>query len=118
MATYTLAVNLKLSIRDRRVTDLPQTMIEKALATLAQHEADQAVLGGVVSAPSLPLAQSLVLAIYMHERRWRRRASSGDARPEQLIKAARDAQIPEREIQTAIELAGRHATETDESLAR
>jgi hypothetical protein len=90
-------------------------MIEKALATLAQHEADQSVLGSDVPAPSLPLAQSLVLAIYTHERRRRGRAASGDARPEQLIKAARDAQIPEHEIQSALELAGRHATETTTS---
>ena len=60
----------------------------------------------------MPLAQSLVLAVYLHERRRRRRAASGDARPEQLIKTARDAQIPEHEIQSALELAGRHATET------
>jgi hypothetical protein len=46
----------------------------------------------------MPLAQSLVLAIYMHERRWRGRPASGDARPEQLIKTARDVQIPEHEI--------------------
>jgi hypothetical protein len=87
-------------------------MIEKALATLAQYEADQTVLGGSVPAPSMPLAQSLVLAIYMHERRWRRRAGSEDTRPEQLITVARDAQIPEREIQSAVELADVHATET------
>lgn len=90
---------------------LPQTTIEKALATLAQHEADQTVLRRAGPAPSMPLAQSLVLAVYLHERRRRRRAASGDARPEQLIKTARDAQIPEHEIQSALELAGRHATE-------
>jgi hypothetical protein len=74
---------------------MPQPLIEKALATLAQHEADQTVAGGVVPAPSMPLAQSLMLAIYMHEWRWRRCAGSGDARPKQLIRVARDAQIPE-----------------------
>jgi hypothetical protein len=94
---------------------MPQTMIDKALATLAQHEADQAVLGAAVPAPSMPLAQSLVLAIYMHERRGRRRGASGDARPEQLIKAARDARIAEHEIQAAVELAALHATETTEN---
>jgi hypothetical protein len=87
-------------------------MIDKALATLEQHEADQAVLGGSVPALSMPLAESLVLAIYMHGRRWRRRAASKDAPPEQLIKAARDARIPEHEIQSAVELAAVHASET------
>ena len=88
-------------------------MIEKALATLEQHEADRAVLGAAVPAPSMPLAQSLVLAIYMHERRSCRRGASRESRPEQLIKAARDARIPEHEIQSAVELATVHATETN-----
>jgi hypothetical protein len=88
---------------------MPQTMIETALATVAQHEADQTALGSAAPAPSMPLALSLILAVYMHERRGRRRGAQGDARPEQLIRAARDAQIPEDEIQCALALADRHA---------
>jgi hypothetical protein len=90
-------------------------MIEKALATLAQHEAEQTVLGGAVPAPSTPLAHSLVLAIYMHERRWHRHTAAADGRPEQLINAARDSRIPENEIQSASKLAALHATENHTS---
>jgi len=84
-------------------------MIEQALATIAKHEADQNEFGAAAPAPSMPLAQSLILAVYMHERRSRRHDASGDARPEQLIKTARDARIPEREIRAALDLAARHA---------
>jgi hypothetical protein len=94
---------------------MPQTMIENALATVAQHEADQTALGSAAPAPSMPLALSLVLAVYMHERRGRRRGAPGDARPEQLIRAARDAHIPEHEIQCALALADRHALDGSRS---
>ena len=88
-----------------------ELMIERALRTLKQHEADVAVLGTSAHAPALPLAQTLLLAVYMHELRRRRRVSPGDARPEQLIKAARDANIPENEIQAALEFAERQASD-------
>jgi hypothetical protein len=85
------------------VTDEP--LIQQALSTLERHEADVAVCGTSTPTPTLPLAQALLLAVYMHERRRHSRLSPGDARPHQLIKAARDAHIPEGEIQAALDLA-------------
>jgi hypothetical protein len=82
-----------------------ESLIRRALRTLEQHETDVAINGTSVAPPTLPLAQTLLLAVYMHEKRRRHGLSPGDARPGQLVKAARDANIPEDEIQAALDLA-------------
>jgi hypothetical protein len=84
-------------------------LIDRALRTIEDHEADRAALGGGVHAPELPLPQTLLLAIYGDELRRRRGLAPDDQRPDQLIRSARDANIPETEIQAALDAAAKRS---------
>jgi hypothetical protein len=87
----------------------PEPLIDRALRTIEDHEADRAALGSGAPAPALPLPQTLLLAIYNYELRRRRGLAPDDRRPDQLIRSARDASIPETEIQAALDAAARRS---------
>jgi hypothetical protein len=67
----------------------PEPLIDRALRSIEEHEADRAALGSGAPAPALPLPD--------------------DRRPDQLIRSARDASIPETEIQAALDAAARRS---------